>query len=138
MRAADPNASSRPKKRPAVPITMKTIAAPRSWGLLTLNIPPHPCADCIARLRARSVDQYGATVHDAAGILHWSHFPRRTAAHFAGKCCGLRRLEDEQMKFSFFHLMPWTDLEEAPAQWPASNAAFVPERGKELYDSYIA
>ena len=42
------------------------------------------------------------------------------------------------MKFSFFHLMPWTDLEEAPAQWPASNAAFVPERGKELYDNYIA
>ena len=30
------------------------------------------------------------------------------------------------MKFSFFHLMPWTDLEEAPAQWPASNAAFGP------------
>ena len=42
------------------------------------------------------------------------------------------------MKFSYFHLMPWTDLEEAPAQWPASNAAFVPERGKELYDNYIA
>ena len=42
------------------------------------------------------------------------------------------------MKFSFFHLMPWTDLKEAPAQWPASNAAFVPERGKELYDNYLA
>jgi alkanesulfonate monooxygenase SsuD/methylene tetrahydromethanopterin reductase-like flavin-dependent oxidoreductase (luciferase family) len=41
------------------------------------------------------------------------------------------------MKFSYFHLMPWTDLTEAPAQWPASNAAFVPERGKELYDNYI-
>ena len=27
--------------------------------------------------------------------------------------------------------------DEAPAQWPASNAAFVPERGKELYDNYI-
>ena len=33
--------------------------------------------------------------------------------------------------------MPWTDLKEAPAQWPASNAAFVPERGKELYDNYL-
>src|SRR6185503_13449285 len=41
------------------------------------------------------------------------------------------------MKFSYFHLMPWTDLTEAPAQWPAGNAAFVPERGKELYDNYI-
>ena len=41
------------------------------------------------------------------------------------------------MKFSFFHLMPWTDLEEAPPQWPVSNRAFVPERGKQLYDAYI-
>src|SRR6266581_4342435 len=41
------------------------------------------------------------------------------------------------MKFSYFHLMPWPDLDEAPAQWPASNSAFKPERGKELYDSYI-
>src|SRR5436305_7683565 len=42
------------------------------------------------------------------------------------------------MTFSYFHLMPWTDLTEAPAQWPASNSAFVPERGKELCDNYIA
>jgi alkanesulfonate monooxygenase SsuD/methylene tetrahydromethanopterin reductase-like flavin-dependent oxidoreductase (luciferase family) len=41
------------------------------------------------------------------------------------------------MKFSFFHLMPWTDLEEAPAQWPVSNRGFDPARGKELYDSYL-
>ena len=41
------------------------------------------------------------------------------------------------MKFSYFHLMPWTDLEETPAQWPVSNQAFKPERGKELYDAYI-
>ena len=47
-------------------------------------------------------------------------------------------IAERTMKFSYFHLMPWTDLEEAPAQWPASNAAFVPERGKELYDNYIA
>ena len=41
------------------------------------------------------------------------------------------------MKFSYFHLMPWTDLEETPAQWPVSNQAFKPERGKQLYDTYI-
>jgi alkanesulfonate monooxygenase SsuD/methylene tetrahydromethanopterin reductase-like flavin-dependent oxidoreductase (luciferase family) len=41
------------------------------------------------------------------------------------------------MQFSFFHLMPWTDLAEAPAQWPVNNRAFDPERGKQLYDSYI-
>ena len=41
------------------------------------------------------------------------------------------------MKFSFFHLMPWTELTEAPRQWPVSNAGFDPERGKELYDRYI-
>jgi len=41
------------------------------------------------------------------------------------------------MKFSFFHLMPWTELAEAPKQWPVSNSAFDPERGKELYASYI-
>jgi alkanesulfonate monooxygenase SsuD/methylene tetrahydromethanopterin reductase-like flavin-dependent oxidoreductase (luciferase family) len=41
------------------------------------------------------------------------------------------------MKFSYFHLMPWTELDEAPEQWPASNQSFDPGRGKELYDSYI-
>jgi alkanesulfonate monooxygenase SsuD/methylene tetrahydromethanopterin reductase-like flavin-dependent oxidoreductase (luciferase family) len=41
------------------------------------------------------------------------------------------------MKFSYFHLMPWTDLTEAPSEWPAGNAAFDPARGKELYDNYI-
>ena len=41
------------------------------------------------------------------------------------------------MKFSFFHLMPWTELTEAPAQWPVANSGFDPERGKQLYDSYI-
>ena len=34
------------------------------------------------------------------------------------------------MKFSYFHLMPWTDLTEAPAEWPAGNAAFDPRRGQ--------
>ena len=41
------------------------------------------------------------------------------------------------MKFSYFHLMPWTELTEAPEQWPVSNSLFKPERGKELYDAYI-
>lgn len=41
------------------------------------------------------------------------------------------------MKFSYFHLMPWTDLKEAPTEWPAGNSGFVPERGKEMYDAYI-
>ena len=41
------------------------------------------------------------------------------------------------MRFSFFHLMPWTELTEAPPQWPVSNAGFDPERGKQLYDAYI-
>src|SRR5258708_4385260 len=54
---------------------MKANAAPRSWGLFTLTIArsPCPCADCIAHLRARSVDHNGATVHDAAS---WSIFRR--------------------------------------------------------------
>jgi alkanesulfonate monooxygenase SsuD/methylene tetrahydromethanopterin reductase-like flavin-dependent oxidoreductase (luciferase family) len=41
------------------------------------------------------------------------------------------------VKFSYFHLMPWTELTEPPAQWPAGNAVFDPRRGKELYDSYL-
>src|SRR3712207_2837679 len=40
------------------------------------------------------------------------------------------------MKFSFFHLMPWTELEEPPTEWPVSNRGFKPERAKELYDTY--
>jgi alkanesulfonate monooxygenase SsuD/methylene tetrahydromethanopterin reductase-like flavin-dependent oxidoreductase (luciferase family) len=41
------------------------------------------------------------------------------------------------MKFSYFHLMPWTELDAAPDQWPVTNSLFRPERGKELYDAYI-
>ena len=41
------------------------------------------------------------------------------------------------MKFSFFHLRPWTDLDETPSQWPAPNASFDAARGKALYDTYI-
>lgn len=41
------------------------------------------------------------------------------------------------MHFSFFHLMPWTDLDEAPTQWPARNAQFSGPRGTEFYKTYI-
>jgi len=41
------------------------------------------------------------------------------------------------MRFSFFHLMPWTDLAAPPDDWPVGNAAFDPMRGKELYDRYL-
>lgn len=41
------------------------------------------------------------------------------------------------MQFSFFHLMPWTDLDEAPTQWPARNGAFNGPRGTEFYKTYI-
>ena len=41
------------------------------------------------------------------------------------------------MKFSFFHLMPWTHLEETPAQWPARNADFDPVKGQQLYKTYL-
>jgi alkanesulfonate monooxygenase SsuD/methylene tetrahydromethanopterin reductase-like flavin-dependent oxidoreductase (luciferase family) len=40
------------------------------------------------------------------------------------------------MKFGFFHLMPWTELEEPPTEWPVSNRSFDAVRGKELYDTY--
>jgi len=42
------------------------------------------------------------------------------------------------MKFSFFHLMPWTDLTDAPTEWPAPNSPFNGERGTELYGAYIS
>ena len=42
------------------------------------------------------------------------------------------------MQFSFFHLMPWTGLAEAPSEWPAPNAGFDGERGTQLYETYIS
>ena len=41
------------------------------------------------------------------------------------------------MKFSFFHLMPWTELTEAPEEWPTPNESYDPIKGKELYDRYL-
>ena len=40
------------------------------------------------------------------------------------------------MKFSFFHLMPWTDLEAVPTTWPVPTREFDGQRAKELYDAY--
>ncbi|HEV3009374.1 MAG TPA: LLM class flavin-dependent oxidoreductase [Burkholderiales bacterium] len=41
------------------------------------------------------------------------------------------------MKFSFFHLMPYTALDQAPGDWPVSNREFDPEKAREYYRSYI-
>ncbi len=41
------------------------------------------------------------------------------------------------MKFSFFHLMPYTGLEDAPSDWPVANRVFDPETARKLYRTYI-
>jgi alkanesulfonate monooxygenase SsuD/methylene tetrahydromethanopterin reductase-like flavin-dependent oxidoreductase (luciferase family) len=41
------------------------------------------------------------------------------------------------MKFSFFHLMPYTGLAEASGDWPVPNRVFDPETAHELYRAYI-
>lgn len=41
------------------------------------------------------------------------------------------------MHFSFFHLMPYTHLEQPPREWPAPNGMFDPVKGKALFDDYI-
>ena len=41
------------------------------------------------------------------------------------------------MKFCFFHLMPWTDVQEAGQDWPVANKSFDGRRGHELYTSYL-
>ena len=41
------------------------------------------------------------------------------------------------MKFSFFHLMPYTGLEEEPLGWPVSNRQFDPARAAAHYQSYV-
>src|SRR6267154_1672077 len=78
---------------------MKTSAAPRSWGLFTLTIArsPCPCADCIAHLRARSVDHNGATVHDAAS---WSIFLAKACPGLDPGCAAVRRRKCDQCKES--------------------------------------
>ncbi|NQU70985.1 MAG: LLM class flavin-dependent oxidoreductase [Rhodospirillales bacterium] len=41
------------------------------------------------------------------------------------------------MQFNYFHLMPWTDIEETDKDWPVPNRAFVPERATGLYNTYM-
>jgi len=41
------------------------------------------------------------------------------------------------MKFSYFHLMPWTHVEEVGRDWPISNRLFDPEVATEDYQAYI-
>jgi alkanesulfonate monooxygenase SsuD/methylene tetrahydromethanopterin reductase-like flavin-dependent oxidoreductase (luciferase family) len=41
------------------------------------------------------------------------------------------------MKFNFFHLMPWTEIEDAGQDWPVANKAFDPRKGTALYRGYL-
>jgi alkanesulfonate monooxygenase SsuD/methylene tetrahydromethanopterin reductase-like flavin-dependent oxidoreductase (luciferase family) len=41
------------------------------------------------------------------------------------------------LKFSFFHLMPFTGVKEITAEWPTPNRMFDPQRAHELYRSYV-
>jgi len=41
------------------------------------------------------------------------------------------------MKFNYFHLMPWCMANEPEQEWPVSNRNFIPEKGTELYKTYI-
>ncbi len=41
------------------------------------------------------------------------------------------------MKFTFFHLMPFTDFPDTAVDWPVGNETFDAERAREMYDSYI-
>lgn len=43
---------------------------------------------------------------------------------------------EPQMKFSFFHTMPYDGLD-TQELWPVRNAHFDPERGRQLYENYI-
>jgi len=48
-----------------------------------------------------------------------------------------RRIGSQPMKFSFFHLMPWTHVEEVGADWPISNRLFDPEVASGVYATYL-
>jgi hypothetical protein len=45
------------------------------------------------------------------------------------------------MKFSFFHLMPYTGLADTPGRssfgWPVPNRLFDPEKAREYYRAYV-
>jgi alkanesulfonate monooxygenase SsuD/methylene tetrahydromethanopterin reductase-like flavin-dependent oxidoreductase (luciferase family) len=40
-------------------------------------------------------------------------------------------------KFCFFHLMPYAEIEESSQDWPIPNEPFKPEKGAELYHTYL-
>jgi alkanesulfonate monooxygenase SsuD/methylene tetrahydromethanopterin reductase-like flavin-dependent oxidoreductase (luciferase family) len=40
-------------------------------------------------------------------------------------------------KFCFFHLMPWTGIDESSEDWPIANGPFDPVKGTELYREYL-
>lgn len=40
-------------------------------------------------------------------------------------------------KFCFFHLMPYAEIEENSQNWPIPNEPFEPEKGAQLYRTYI-
>ncbi len=40
-------------------------------------------------------------------------------------------------KFCFFHLMPYTEVDDSSADWPIPNEPFDPVKGSELYRTYI-
>ena len=41
------------------------------------------------------------------------------------------------MEFVYFHLMPYTAIEDTGTDWPVSNEQFDPVLGKKFYDDYI-
>ena len=41
------------------------------------------------------------------------------------------------MKFSYFHLMPYTGKKDATEDWPVANKIFDADLGKQLYDTYL-
>jgi alkanesulfonate monooxygenase SsuD/methylene tetrahydromethanopterin reductase-like flavin-dependent oxidoreductase (luciferase family) len=41
------------------------------------------------------------------------------------------------MKFSFFHLMPYIGLGDAPGDWPVPNRVFDPEKARDYYRTYV-
>ena len=41
------------------------------------------------------------------------------------------------MKFSYFHLMPYTDLSDPGPDWPVPNRLYDPQKGVKLYEEYI-
>jgi alkanesulfonate monooxygenase SsuD/methylene tetrahydromethanopterin reductase-like flavin-dependent oxidoreductase (luciferase family) len=40
-------------------------------------------------------------------------------------------------KFCFFHLMPWTGIDESSEDWPIANEPFDPVKGTDLYQTYL-